>query len=128
MDIDILHTLIYNPRVCLTMRVYIMKINAIQNNRLVCSPKKMNKKIGNQIPTNTNGTIATDTVSFKGKGAIKGAGIGAIVGAGALTAISLLSGGLATPIAYLGYSALFGTAGGMIGNASDKAKENDKDK
>lgn len=128
MDIDILHTLIYNPRVCLTMRVYIMKINAIQNNGLVCSPKKMNKKIGNQIPTNTNGTIATDTVSFKGKGAIKGAGIGAIVGAGALTAISLLSGGLATPIAYLGYSALFGTAGGMIGNASDKAKENDKDK
>ena len=105
-----------------------MKINAIQNNRFVCSPKKMNKKIGNQIPTNTNGTIATDTVSFKGKGAIKGAGIGAIVGAGALTAISLLSGGLATPIAYLGYSALFGTAGGMIGNASDKAKENDKDK
>ena len=105
-----------------------MKINAIQNSRLVCSPRKMNKKIGNQIPTNTNGTVATDTVSFKGKGAIKGAGIGAIVGAGALTAISLLSGGLATPIAYLGYSALFGTAGGMLGNAAEKAKENDKDK
>lgn len=102
-----------------------MKINAIQNNGLVCSPRKMNKRIGNQIPTNTNGTLTTDTVSFQGKNAIKGAGIGAILGVGSLAAITLLSGGAAAPIAYLGYSALFGTAGGMLGNAIDKTKEND---
>lgn len=126
MDIDILHTLIYNPQVCLTMRVYIMKINAIQNNGVICSPRKMNKKISNQIPTNTNGTVATDTVSFKGKGAIKGAGIGAIFGVGALSAITLLSGGLAAPAAYLAYGAIFGSLGGAVGKSVDKYNDEQK--
>ncbi len=103
-----------------------MKINAIQSYGLTCSPRKINKKFRNEIPTNSNETLATDTVSFKGKGAVKGAGIGAVVGVGALAAITFLSGGIAAPAAYLAYGAIFGSLGGAVGKSVDKYNEEQK--
>ncbi len=68
-----------------------------------------------------------DTVAFKSK-TVKGAGIGAVLGVAALGAISLLSGGLATPLAFGVYAATTGTAGGMLGNVLDKIDEDEKER
>ena len=62
----------------------------------------------------------SDLVAFKAKDVIKGIGLGAVVGLGAIT---LLSGGTATPFAYGIYTALSAAAGGALGQAVEDAKK-----
>lgn len=52
--------------------------------------------------------------------AVRGAGLGAIIGLGTMALISGLSGGFATPLAYGLYAAAFGTAGGLAGKAASE--------
>lgn len=103
-----------------------MKIYAIRNGVMVNPSLKTKKTQCRQTaPTLYADEPKADTVSFKSK-AVKGAGIGALVGVAALGAISLLSGGLATPLAFGMYAAASGTAGGMLGNALDKIDRENK--
>lgn len=98
-----------------------MRIAAIRNYEhfTTCS------KVRNNTPKLLSEPVQ-DSVSFSGKKAVKGAGLGALIGLGAL---AILSGGAAAPIAYAAYAATMGTAGGMLGHAIDKTNdENQKDK
>ena len=102
-----------------------MKILAIQNGVMAKPAIKTTKsQVKNQIAPNfiTNEPNA-DTVAFKSK-ALKGFGIGAAVGVAALT---FISGGLATPLAFGLYATATGTAGGMLGNILDKIDEEERD-
>ena len=104
-----------------------MKIYAIRNGETACRYAKTNstKNLNNRIGI-TNDGAQGDTVAFRGKNTIKGVGIGALCGIGALGLITLISGGAAAPIAYGLYAAAMGTAGGMAGNAIDQIKEDEK--
>lgn len=104
-----------------------MKIYAIRNGET--NYRYANKTNANKAINHTrliNDGAQGDTVSFKGKNTVAGAGIGAILGLGGLGLISLLSGGAAAPIAYGIYAATMGTAGGMLGNALDEIDEEEK--
>jgi len=94
-----------------------MKISAIQNYYPCCSASKVKNARKCAIET------PKDTVSFQGNNTAKGAGIGALIGLGAL---AIISGGAAAPIAYAAYAATMGTAGGMLGHAIDKTDEDKK--
>ncbi len=104
-----------------------MKICAIRNGEMVKPSVKTGKpQCRHVVPLHSDEPKA-DTVSFKNK-TIKGAGVGALAGIAALGAISLLSGGLATPLAFGMYAAASGTAGGMLGNVLDKIDKDNKNK
>lgn len=94
-----------------------MKISAIQ----ICQPRSIRQRTNKLTKLNTE--PAADTITFSGNKTAKGAGLGALLGLGALT---LLSGGAAAPIAYAAYAATMGTAGGMLGYAIDKTNEDNK--
>lgn len=103
------------------MKIYSVEncrmVNSASSNRSYHSLRKMNET---QLCT-----LNHDTVSFRGN-ATKGAGIGALFGLCAMGALSAMSGGLATPLAYGLYAAAFGTAGGLAGKALDEAEANKK--
>ena len=104
-----------------------MKINAIRNCGTTCPAPQKSKIQTAKYQTNLlDNEPKPDTVAFKGRVA-KGAGIGAIIGVGALGVLSILSGGAAAPAAFAAYAATFGTAGGMVGNALDKIDKEDKE-
>ncbi len=98
-----------------------MRISAIQNFG-TCPTAFGAKKCRRQVLKNTPET-KQDTVAFKAHETVKGIGIGALVGLGALT---IISGGAAAPIAYGVYAAAMGTAGGMLGNAIEEVNKKDK--
>ena len=99
------------------MKIYSVQncrmVNSASTNRSYHSLRKMN-----ELPRNT---LTHDTVTFQGN-ATKGAGLGALFGLCAMGALSAMSGGLATPLAYGLYAAAFGTAGGLAGKALDEAE------
>ncbi len=102
-----------------------MRISAIQhyeNPRTISKQKCVRNHQG--LKTTPESEPIQDTVAFKGYTA-KGAGLGALIGIGA---VALISGGLATPIAYGIYAATMGTAGGMLGHAIDDVNEEEKKK
>ena len=99
-----------------------MKVLAIRNYGL-STPVTKNQKVSylrETVPQTE--ALKGDTVSFRSKTSA-GAGVGALLGLGAMGLISALSGGLAAPIAYGVYAAVGGVAGGMTGNALDRADE-----
>ena len=100
-----------------------MKISAIQCYQpmhVVRSAKKNNTVYGAMIKDDVP---RGDVVAFRGNETVKGIGIGALVGLGALT---ILSGGAAAPLAYGLYAAASGAAGGMLGKAIEETnKKND---
>lgn len=99
----------------------IMRISAIQNCGTTC-PKPLKNRIG-QIHYQTNDNESKqDTVAFKGKIA-DCAGIGAFLG---FTALTLISGGLATVPALLLSSGIGGTLGGQLGKAIKEIDERHK--
>ncbi len=104
-----------------------MRINAIQTygagNFKVQTRKQ---KSYSQTVNNPQETPKADSVSFSGKKMLKGTGIGALLG---IAAITLISGGAATPAALAVFGSVMGAAGGSVGNALDKIDEkNKKDK
>ncbi len=104
-------------------RYMIMRIYAIQNGGAVNSNLRIaNRQCKTSSPNLHLDEPKTDTVAFKSK-AVKGAGLGALIGVGALGLISVLSGGLAAPIAYGAYAATFGALGGAAGNVLDQVDE-----
>ena len=98
-----------------------MRISAIRNGEVVrpALKNKQNRQSGVNFRADEP---KADTVTFKSK-TLKGAGIGAVVGVAALT---FISGGLATPLAFGLYAAATGTAGGMLGNVLDQIDEDEK--
>ena len=113
-----------NVHECVKNEGLIMKIYAIRNYEPCRTVSKMNRS-GNTRVSIPQTEPRSDTLTFKGATTIKGAGIGALVGIGALT---LLTGGAAAPIAYGLYAATMGTAGGMLGSAIENSgKDNKKD-
>ena len=98
-----------------------MRVNTIRNYSAgVIAPKNLKPmNVKREVPTPT---LCHDTVSFKSR-ASAGVGLGALLGVGTLGVISLLSGGLAAPVAYGVYAAAFGAAGGMTGGALDKTAD-----
>ena len=104
-----------------------MRIYAIRNDGIV-KPSANSQKVQTRksAPSLSLDEPKADTVSFKSK-TLKGAGIGSLCGVAALGAISFLSGGLATPLAFGLYAATMGTAGGMLGNVLDKIDEEEKE-
>ena len=98
-----------------------MKVSAIQTIGVPRASIKLQKT----PPLNRVGVtpIPEDTVSFQGKNTIAGASIGAIIGIGAIT---IISGGLATPVAVAAYTAAIGTCGGVLGHVVDKINEDNK--
>ncbi len=102
-----------------------MKVSAIRNYGTNTPASKMSKTHTMPARTNLhNDEPKTDTVTFKGKNMLKGAGIGALCGLGFIT---LISGGLATPLAIGLYTATMGGTGAAIGDFIDKNKD-DSDK
>ena len=101
-----------------------MRIDTIRNSRICPPPTPKIKIKTSQFKTNA---IPYDSVSFKSNAA-KGAGIGAVCGLLAMGAISLLSGGLATPAAFGLYAAAGGAAGGFAGSAVDQSENHNGDK
>ncbi len=105
-----------------------MRITAIRNYEPGRAVSKMNHKRNaqtNVMHSHDTGTKA-DTVSFKAHETVKGFGIGALVGLGALT---ILSGGAAAPLICGVYAAASGVAGGMLGKAiEDTNKKDSEDK
>lgn len=113
-----------NVHGCVKNEGLIMRITAIRNYSPCCTASKVNRG-GNTRVNIPQTEPQSDTLTFKGATTIKGAGIGALVGIGALT---LLTGGAAAPIAYGLYAATMGTAGGMLGSAIENSgKDNKKD-
>ncbi len=105
-----------------------MKIYAIQNGEVSRAAVKTGKAQCRQALAGLHyDEPAGDSVSFKSK-AVKGAGIGALLGVGALGLISVLSGGLATPLAFGAYAATYGAIGGAAGNILDQMDEDKKGK
>ena len=95
-------------------RYMIMKIYAIQNGGAVnANLRTAGRQCKTSSPNLHLAEPKTDTVAFKSK-ALKGAGLGALIG---------VSGGLAAPIAYGAYAATFGALGGAAGNVLDEVDE-----
>ncbi len=97
-----------------------MRINAIRNGRMDYSAQKI--RAARAIPQNTKPETVPccDKISFKGPKEI-GAGIGASVGVTGLALLSLVSGGLAAPIAFLAYATMGGAVGGAFGKITENA-------
>ena len=100
-----------------------MRVNAIQSSRVAYSAPKF--KAMQQVTRRTDlplaATLSHDSVILKNN-TIKGAGLGAILGFGIMALLSFMSGGIAGPAAYALYTAAFGAAGGLAGNALDNDK------
>ncbi len=102
-----------------------MRVNAIRNYGL-STPIVRNKKMSALRQEITQAeAMREESLSFKGRVGT-GAGVGALLGLGAMGLISALSGGLAAPIAYGVYAAVGGVAGGMAGDALDRADAKNK--
>lgn len=105
-----------------------MRISAIQT----CGPCQPQKNLKLARPDYRRGLLdgeaPDDTVAFKGKKTVKGGLWGALTGVACLAAISLLSGGLAAPVAFGVYGATMGAAGGAVGHALDEMDEEEKER
>jgi hypothetical protein len=88
-----------------------MRICAIQNYGVYDCARKSQPKTYVEQP---------NEVSFK-SAKLKGAGLGALLGMGAL---ALISGGAAAPVAYAVYAAIHGSIGAGVGDFIDKNKDN----
>lgn len=100
-----------------------MKISAIRNYESVRAVSKMNKK--SSLRTQDS-EVKQETVTFKANETVKGVGIGALLGLGAIT---ILSGGAAAPLVAGIYAAASGVAGGMLGKVvEDTNKKNPNEK
>ena len=91
-----------------------MKVYSIQSTGIHAPVRKCASK--------QNCKVTNNEVTFK-SAAAKGAGWGALAG---LVGLTIISGGGAAPLAYAIYAAVNGAAGGMLGHAYDKTKEDDK--
>ena len=100
-----------------------MRISAIQNCG-TCRTTTKPKVIRHQNLKDAPEITQNQEIAFKSNETIKGVGIGALVGLGAIT---LISGGAAAPIAYGIYAATMGTAGGMLGHAIEEVNKDNKD-
>lgn len=101
-----------------------MRITAIRNYESARAVSGKKQKI-QSAPMRAQDTVTKqDAVSFKAHETAKGIGIGALVGIGALT---ILSGGAATPLAYGIYAAANGIAGGLLGNAIEETRNGNND-
>ena len=95
-----------------------MRVDAIRNyGHSFAVPKNTKPSSFKHAPLSA---IQHDTATFKQCYALKGAGLGAALGLASLGALSLFSGGMATPLAYGLYALAFGTAGGITGSAIDQ--------
>lgn len=103
-----------------------MRVSAIQNCG-TCQPQKNLKLAKNYNTRLLDGEAPKDTVAFKGKNAVKGGVIGGLFGVAGMAALSLLSGGMATPLAYGAYALLFGTQGAQLGNCIDEDKKKEEE-
>ena len=123
--LDILLFFMYNAGVC-EYEGLDMRVTAIRTYQAVCpTPTKRGARptFKRHLPQEPP---VINAVSFKSM-TLKGVGAGVLVGLAAMAAISALSGGFATPLAYGAYAALFGTAGGFVGKASEDFKNNKED-
>ncbi len=96
-----------------------MRISAIRNYESARAVSKMNKK--SSLRTQDS-EVKQETVTFKANETVKGVGIGALLGLGAIT---ILSGGAAAPLVAGIYAATTGVAGGMLGNVIENVKKDD---
>ena len=98
-----------------------MRVNTIRNYSAgVIAPKNLKvTKTRQELPVQT---LNHDTVSFKSRASV-GVGLGALFGSGLLATMTLFTGGVAAPAAFGVYSAVFGTTGGLLGNALDKTAD-----
>ena len=101
-----------------------MRVEIVRNCRFSTPVLKNQRKTYLRNETQQDEFIKEGAVSFNGK-AGTGAGVGALLGLGAMGLISALSGGLAAPIAYGVYAAVGGVAGGITGDALDRAEKDD---
>ena len=102
-----------------------MKVVAIRNYGLGMPVAKHQKMPNQRQVTPQAGTLAQDTVSFKSRIGT-GAGVGTVLGLGAMGLISILCGGVAAPVAYGLYAAAGCVTGGLAGSALDKVEEEEK--
>ena len=111
---------------CVKKEGKIMKVYAIRNYGTDTPAPKMNRTKRMQAGAALRqDEPKADTVAFKGnKNMLKGAGIGALCGLGFIT---LISGGLATPLAAGLYAAAMGGTGAAVGNVLDKTSEKNND-
>ena len=112
---------------CVKKEGKIMKVYAIRNYGTVSPSAPKNKTGHKNYQTNLlNSEPKQDSVSFKSK-TLKGIGIGGIAGLVTMGALSVLTGGLATPLAFGVYAGAMGAAGGLVGNALDDIDRKEKE-
>ena len=105
---------------CLFIEDCIMRISSIQNyQNIFCNAQKKKTSCNNK----TSSAARTTLPAFKANETVKGIGLGAIVGLGALT---VLSGGTAAPIAACIFAATSGAAGGLLGKAIEETNKDSK--